>query len=434
MYGAVVRRRIVIGALAGLAVVALLGAELTARDTTPSGLLLDGEVVVPTEDVATLARHHGERWAEVEVLIVAGPLTEMRTRAELGLALDVDALERSLRTLRDARGIRAIELAWRARFARLDLQSQPVIDRERLRDALQSLGAAVYRAPVAATLYPSGRMRSAGEAGRELAIPASLDAIATSLLDGERRITLETRELLPEALPWLDTIPLAVIGSYHTHYRARGDEGPRASNVRLAAELLDGAVIAPGGRLSFNDRVGPRTLGRGFRVAHVIERGELVDGIGGGVCQVASTLHAAAFMAGLPIIEARPHTRPLPYIPMGLDATVAYPELDLVIASSLDVPITIRAHASSGDLDVELFARAAPSEVRWERDILERTPYDERIEIDASLPIDGEVVAEAGGPGFSLLRTRIIRDARGERTERVNVRYPPTTRIVRRGS
>lgn len=429
-------RRVILWSLGSLLTLALLGAGANAYEpaTTPTGLWLDGQLLVPTSDVARVARLHGERWAETEVLIVAGPLTEMRTRAELGLGLDVQALEESLRTLRDARGPRAIELGWRARFARLDVQSQPVIDRERLRDTLQSLGAAVYRAPIAATLHPNGRMRSAGEAGRELSIPASLDVIATSLIAGERRITLETHELLPDALPWIDTIPLAVVGSYHTHYRARGDEGPRASNVRLAAELLDGAVIAPGGRLSFNDRVGPRTLGRGFRVAHVIERGELVDGVGGGVCQVASTLHAAAFMAGLPIIEARPHTRPLPYIPMGLDATVAYPTLDLVIANSLSVPITVRARASSGDLDVELVARATPSEVRWERDVLERTPYGERIEIDASLPIDGEVVAEAGGPGFALLRTRIIRDARGERTERVNVRYPPTTRIVRRGS
>ncbi len=415
---------------------ALLGAGASsyAPRTTPDGLSLDGEPVAPTSDVARVARLHAERWGEVEVLIVAGPLTEMRTRAELGLGLDVEGLETALRSLRDARGRRAIELGWRGRFSRLDLQSAPTIDRERLRDALQTLGAAGYRAPIGASLYPDGRARSAGEAGREVVIPESLDAIATSLLEGERRITLDTNELLPEAIPWRDTIPLAVIGSYHTHYRARGDEGPRARNVRLAAELLDGAVIAPGGRLSFNDRVGPRTLGRGFRIAHVIERGELVDGIGGGVCQVASTLHAAAFMAGLPIIEARPHTRPLPYIPMGLDATVAYPELDLVIANALDVPITVRAHAASGDLDVELIARAAPSEVRWERDILERTPYEERVEIDPNLPPDGEVVAEAGGPGFALLRTRIIRDARGERTERDHVRYPPTTRIIRRGS
>lgn len=434
MYRSSVRRRVVIASLGGLSVLALLGAGLTGRrGVTPSGLLLDGEVVAPSDDVASLARHHAEQWGEGEVLIVAGPLTEMRTRAELGLGLDARALERSLEMLRDASGVRALEIAWRAQRGALEIRSEPQLDEERLRDTLRSLADAVYRAPVAATLTADARVRSAGEPGRELVIP-ELDAIATSLVAGERRITLQTRALLPEALPFVDTIPLAVIGSYHTHYRARGDEGPRASNVRLAAELLDGAVIAPGARLSFNDRVGPRTLSRGFRVAHVIERGELVDGVGGGVCQVASTLHAAAFMAGLSIIEARPHTRPLPYIPMGLDATVAYPELDLVIANPLSVSITIRAHAEAGNLDVELIARALPSEVRWERAILERVPYDERIEIDPSLPADGEVVAEAGGPGFSLLRTRIIRDARGERTERDHVRYPPTTRIVRRGS
>lgn len=418
----------------GVSVALLSGVGLAyQRTTTPLGLRLDGEVVAPTTDVAHVARARAERWGEADVVIVFGPLTEVRTRSELGVGLDLASMTASLERLRDARGLAALETGLAGYTGELELTSQILLDEERLHDVVDELAARVHRAPRAAVMGTDGRVSEPAERGRELEIEAAFAALREGLLAGERRATLPVRELLPDALPFVATIPIVSLGAYHTHYRARGDEAPRAINVRRAAELLDGAIIAPLGRLSFNDRVGPRTFGRGFRVAHVIERGELVDGIGGGVCQVASTLHAAAFVAGLPIIEARPHTRPLPYIPMGLDATVAYPELDLVIANPLSVPITVRAHAEGGSLDVELLARGTPAEVRWERDVLERTEYDERVELDPSLPLGTEVVVEDGGPGFELVRTRYVRDARGERVERVHVRYPPTPRIVRRG-
>lgn len=427
--------RALVLALLALGLVGLTGLAVSryGHATTPLGLRLDGEVVPPTADVAGVARSRAERWGEAEVVIVFGPLTEVRTLRELGASLDVEAITSALAALRDARGAAAIASDWRAYGGELEIRSPSTLDEERLHDVIDELSMRVGRAPRAAVLGTDGRVREPAERGRELDAESAFVALREALLRGERRATLPVRELLPDALPFVATIPLATIGAYHTRYRARGDEGPRAINVRLAAELLDGAVIAPYGRLSFNDRVGPRTLDRGFRVAHVIERGELVDGIGGGVCQVASTLHAAAFVAGLPIVEARPHTRPLPYIPMGLDATVAYPVLDLVIGNPLGVPITVRAHAEGGSLDVELIARATPAEVRWERDVLERIDHDERIDLDPSLPLGTDVVVEDGGPGFELVRTRTIRDTHGERSERVHLRYPPTTRIVRRG-
>jgi vancomycin resistance protein YoaR len=202
-------------------------------------------------------------------------------------------------------------------------------------------------------------------------------------------------------------------------------------NVRVAAEALDGAVLPPGGTLSFNERVGPRTTSRGYRVAHVIYDGEMIDGIGGGVCQVASTLHAAAFLAGLPIEEHVPHSRPSAYIPMGLDATVVYPDVDLVIGNPLPVPITVRAHAEGGQLEVTLWARARPLEAEWRREILARTSYAERVVADATMPPGEAHVTQDGGSGFVVERTRTIHTATGDVSERRTLRYPPTDRVVR---
>lgn len=113
------------------------------------------------------------------------------------------------------------------------------------------------------------------------------------------------------------------LGSYETVYDAHGARG---KNVRLAASRVNGKVLPAGGDFSFNDTVGHRTAARGFQEAGVIFKGEMTHGMGGGVCQVSSTLHAAALMTGLEVLERTPHSRPSGYIPMGLDATVTIAE------------------------------------------------------------------------------------------------------------
>ncbi|HBQ18791.1 MAG TPA: hypothetical protein DEF51_49255, partial [Myxococcales bacterium] len=108
-----------------------------------------------------------------------------------------------------------------------------------------------------------------------------------------------------------------LIARYATDYTPR--ERDRSHTLAVAARALDGATVPPMGQLSFNDQVGARSRDAGYREAHVIVDGEMVDGLGGGVCQVASTLHAAAFLGGLDVIDHVPHSRPSAYIPMGLD-------------------------------------------------------------------------------------------------------------------
>ena len=94
-------------------------------------------------------------------------------------------------------------------------------------------------------------------------------------------------------------------------------------------QLLDGARIAPGATFSFNDRVGERTLERGFRPAPVIVGDKYEEDVGGGVSQVATTVFNAAWEAGLPISERNPHALYIARYQLGRDATVNYPNLDL---------------------------------------------------------------------------------------------------------
>lgn len=241
----------------------------------------------------------------------------------------------------------------------------------------------------------------------------------------------------PSSAEPTDGLPTGValdqtLGAYSTHYRTypRG----RSHNVELAARKLHGVVIAPGETISFNETVGPRTGRQGFRRAPVIDGGELVPGMGGGVCQVASTLHGAALRAGLQIVEAQPHSRPAGYMPLGLDAAVSWPQLDLKIANPYDFPIMVSAYSAEGELTVELVGDGRAPEIEIERRVLSRIGFREDVIVDPSLAPGERRVTQAGIRGARIEVTRTTHEGDETVIESQVVRYPPTPRIVRVGA
>jgi hypothetical protein len=225
-----------------------------------------------------------------------------------------------------------------------------------------------------------------------------------------------------------------VVAEFTTEYRRWGRYHGRARNVERAAELLDGVVIEPGETLSFNERVGPRTMRAGFRRAPVILAGELTDGVGGGVCQVASTLHAAAWEGGLEIVEHKTHSRPSSYLRMGLDATVAYPVIDLKVKNPFWFPVRVDARAADGEVVVRVVGAERPREVESELRVLSRSGYSERIVEDPSLPAGVTEVTQDGIRGATVERVRTIREGEEVATHTDIVRYPSTPRIVQVGT
>ncbi|MEW6522149.1 MAG: VanW family protein [Bacillota bacterium] len=117
----------------------------------------------------------------------------------------------------------------------------------------------------------------------------------------------------------------------------------RRSNIRLAASLLDNTLLYPGQAFSFNFAIGPVTESRGFQEAPVIVGEELVPGVGGGICQVSTTLFNAAVAAGLAVLERHGHSQPVSYVPEGRDATVAQYYKDLKLRNTTGRPVLIRA-------------------------------------------------------------------------------------------
>src|SRR5262249_52377046 len=126
-------------------------------------------------------------------------------------------------------------------------------------------------------------------------------------------------------------------------------------NVQLVSHLVDDHVIAPGQTFSFNATTGARTADKGFKEAPVIINGELQTGLGGGVCQVSTTVFNAAYEAGLPIVERTNHALYISPYPQGRDATVNYPDVDLKFVNDTGNWLLLRTWVGSSSLTVALY-------------------------------------------------------------------------------
>jgi len=136
------------------------------------------------------------------------------------------------------------------------------------------------------------------------------------------------------------------LGKYTTDYSSSSAD--RAYNIKLACEKINGYVLAPGEEFSYNDVVGPRTVERGFRIANVYVGNTVQPGIGGGICQVSSTMYNSVVFADLEITARRNHTLPVSYVPLGRDATVSYGATDFKFKNNTNYPVEIRAIAENG--------------------------------------------------------------------------------------
>jgi vancomycin resistance protein YoaR len=230
--------------------------------------------------------------------------------------------------------------------------SGPAADRYFARLAKQ-----VDRAPKDAGFAVAGDTISVvpSEPGLELDVPR---AAASILAAASRTANRVTRLPLAVAQPKRSTAAAqamgitGVVGTYETVY---GGDPNRIHNVQLVAHLVDNKLIAPGTTFSFNGTTGERSAAKGFLEAPVIVNGELQTGLGGGVCQVSTTVFNAAFEAGLPITARTNHALYISHYPLGRDATVNYPDIDLKFVNDTDHWLLLRTFVGPSSLVVSLY-------------------------------------------------------------------------------
>src|SRR5665647_2497106 len=240
----------------------------------------------------------------------------------------------------------------------------------------------------------------------------------TALGGGLRSVFVALKPALPELTSDdVETMGLAALGAqFVTYFDPRNTT--RAGNIALAAKLVDGSVVEPGQTFSLNAAMGPRTTNRGFDYAPVIAAdGVLRQGVGGGICQYATTLFNAVLLAGLPVVERQAHSLYISHYPIGRDATVSWGAVDFKFKNDTGKALMIRSWVQGDHLTVAIVGKTG-------REVTFRTgPFydsrkpphgksDPRVIYDADLG-PGVVRWERGIDGHSVKVERTVRDAKG---------------------
>jgi vancomycin resistance protein YoaR len=403
-----------------LPVTSFLGQRLSLDDTASKQALerarryVAGKLLLELPDGQKRELYLGEIGAEIDKVRLANLVRQAKDRTSMLV-----------------RGFRATQKA--------DPLTLPVPVSLNVAQAAQALGRlkdATDRLPSDARMDLEQRKLVPEVMGRLLDLDASLLAIEDALAAGRKTAKLVYLERKPRRVAAeLGNVQLEeVLGFFETNYDRSERLQARSYNLRLAASKLDGTVLLPGEVFDFNDVVGPRDEANGYKVAKVIAEGELVDGIGGGTCQISGTLHGAAFFAGLSIVERYPHTRPSSYIKMGLDATVVYPTINFRLKNPFPFPVVLHETVKNGVVRAEILGPKRTRTVTLIRRIDSAIPYDEVERPDKTLPNGVRRLGQRGVAGFKLRRYRIVREGPHAVRERWDDTYPPTQQIVRVGT
>ncbi|MFC0301602.1 VanW family protein [Virgibacillus soli] len=213
----------------------------------------------------------------------------------------------------------------------------------------------VYKQPKNARFDQDNKMISA-KTGKKLDRNQFIDDFYSQFyLRQEEFLHIPKREVAPRVDDeLLESISKNKIHTYTTMYQETNKE--RSQNIKIATAAIDSYVLFPGESFSFNKVVGQRTEEKGYKRAPVIVKGELAEDIGGGICQVSSTLFNAVNLKGIQMIERYSHSREVPYVPPGKDATVSWWGPDFVFKNEYNQALLIRASAKNGRMTVDIYS------------------------------------------------------------------------------
>ncbi len=223
-------------------------------------------------------------------------------------------------------------------------------------------------------------------------------------------------------------------------YVTRYDESNinRSTNIKLASEKINGTILMPGETFSYNKIVGERTIKAGYKEASVYMGGKVVDGIGGGICQVSSTLYNAVLESNLEITERRNHYFITGYVSASKDATVSYGSIDFKFKNTRTYPIKIECISQNGICQIEIkgIKEDIEYEVVIEDKITEVIPYTTRYIKTNKLEKGEENQIQKGVNGYKSEAYRILR-INGKvisRTLLSKDSYNPLERIIEQGT
>ncbi len=199
-----------------------------------------------------------------------------------------------------------------------------------------------------------------------------------------------------------------MLSSFSTKYDVTNRS--RSNNLKLASDKINGTVLMPGEEFSYNTVVGERTIEAGYKNAKIYSNGEVVDGLGGGICQISSTLYNAVLYANLEVTSRRNHQFVTSYVKAGLDATVVYGNTDFKFKNSRKYPIKIVSEVKNGVAKIDIFGvkEEVEYEVRLDAVKINIIPFSTTYIKDSSLAPGAQVVRQKGTNGVKTVTYKYL--------------------------
>lgn len=238
-------------------------------------------------------------------------------------------------------------------------------------------------------------------------VEETIKEILASLDVNSNNSTIVYKDISPDILVSdLENLKVTdLLFSVETSYGGTG--GNRIFNIQLAASKINNYLLLPGEEFSFNNIVGKADKDSGYKEAIIIVNGKFVPGYGGGVCQVSSNIYVGALKANLEILQRRNHGRPVSYLPRGLDATIAYPSLDLRFRNNTPYGIIISTRSTNSELIVDFFSyKPHYNSVRFEHEE-EVIPFEIEYKDNPNLKEGEQKIIQRGANGYRVVTYRI---------------------------
>jgi vancomycin resistance protein YoaR len=429
--------------VAGLAVVAvvLAVAAFGIASHFAAGDRICGWVRVNGLDLGGLHRAQAERvlqsWAAEQarrkITLTAMDRRWSGTLAGLGVAADWrDAANRAYAVGRSGKLVNRIICVLTPAGRGKHIAARLLIDRRQLQSALLKVAAAINVAHRDARIGLVGSRIEIKQdsCGIKLDDAQAVSVICAAARSGDNVVKLPVEVDMPDVTAKDAAAIDTLLSSFTTSFNV-GKRG-RTHNLTLAAHCIDGTVLKPGRVFSVNAAVGPRLANRGFRTAQVYIKGRLEDAIGGGVCQVSSTIFNAVLLAGLAVKERSPHSQPVPYVRPGRDATVAYGLHDFRFANSNVSPIGLVLKVKGSRLTVRIYGSASDrKQVKLYTSKLVRVRAGSKTVADSSLPDGATRVVQKGASGYGIVLYRKITQPDGSTAvEEFKSRYAPQKAVI----
>ncbi|MDR7519819.1 MAG: VanW family protein [Armatimonadota bacterium] len=419
-----------------------LSAWCVVTDWRSAGRVLPGVTVegvgvggLTGPEVAARVRERAAATTARPLWVRAGPVEARATASELGMRPAVD------RTVAAAMAVGRSGALVDRLFDRTVLLRRPIevpiqywYDPAVARQAVERVAASVVVEPKDARVTVTGgrlTVVSPSQDGVVVDLRASVLRVISALVRREAAVDLVIALRRPAFTTEIADRMAEPVARFTTSFP---DNPDRVHNIRLAAAALRGVLLPPGALLAYNEIVGPRDPARGYRKAPVLINNVLVPGDGGGVCQVSSTLFNAALLAEMAVETRVNHSRPVPYLAAGLDATVEYGSLDLRLRNTTGQYLYLWTDVTRRSVTVTVYGPRQPGRevaiVVADRVVLP-APTHTVTRRDPKLPT-GQIRIEPASPGLRARTLRIVRQDGAVVRQEVVARsyYQPTPRTI----